>query len=621
MGDAAPAVPAEVAEIQAKIAAQGGVVKDLKTRAKEGGDGAPSEEEVKAAVAELLALKASLPAEFQEKKDDKKKKKKEGGGAAQAERERKKEEKRRQREEAAKAKQLGDSDTQPGVLTDTYGDLPLAQSRDEDRQRRTWTRVSELNVEKAGKPVLIRGYVHNCRVQARAAFIVVRQSFATVQVVVSDAKMLKWCTSLSAESVVDIEGDLVEVPKPTKATQSLVEIQAKKLFVVNRASKGIAFQVTDCDHTASELKAAAEANEKLKAEGKEEKAALAVGQDLKLQYRHLSLRSPYQAAIMRVSSGVCHFFREFLNNSGFIEIQTPKLLGGQSESGSEVFLTDYFGNPACLAQSPQLHKQITAACAGLERVFEIGPVFRAENSNTNRHLCEFHGLDMEMAFNEHYHEVLDVFSDLFHYIFNSLNEKYATEIALIREYCDVEPLVFEPSADLEGIKTVGTTSRTLLLTFQEGIAMLREDGVTAAEQGDLEDMSTEYEKRLGRLVKEKYGVDWYMLDKFPAEFRPFYTMPDPNDPLYSNSYDFFIRGQEILSGAQRVHDPDMLSVAVAKKGVSVESLSFYINAFKDGALPHGGGGIGLERVVMLFLGLPNIRQACFFVRDPQRLTP
>jgi aspartyl-tRNA synthetase len=149
-----------------------------------------------------------------------------------------------------------------------------------------------------------------------------------------------------------------------------------------------------------------------------------VTQDTRLDYRWIDLRTPANNAIMRISSGVCTLFREFLLTKGFTEIQTPKILGGASEGGSSVFTLKYFGESACLAQSPQLYKQMAAACSDLERVFEIGPVFRAENSNTHRHLCEFHGLDLEMVINEHYYEVLELFSDLFIYIFDGLNTRF-----------------------------------------------------------------------------------------------------------------------------------------------------------------------------------------------------
>lgn len=316
------------------------------------------------------------------------------------------------------------------------------------------------------------------------------------------------------------------------------------------------------------------------------------------------MRTPANQAIMRISSGVCTLFREFLLSRAFTEIQTPKIIGGASEGGSAVFTLKYFGDDACLAQSPQLYKQMTAACSDLERVFEIGPVFRAENSNTHRHLCEFHGLDLEMAIAEHYYEVLDVFSDLFTYIFDGLNSRFKRELEAVRAQFPFENLRY--------------LTPSLRLTYAEGIGLLREAGVEIA-MGD--DLSTRQEQALGRIVAERYGTDFFMMDKYPLKLRPFYTMPDPADPTLSNSYDFFIRGEEILSGAQRIHDADMLTRRAEECGIRVPTIQSYVDSFKHGALPHGGGGVGLERVVMLFLGLKNIRQACSFVRDPKRLFP
>lgn len=269
-----------------------------------------------------------------------------------------------------------------------------------------------------------------------------------------------------------------------------------------------------------------------------------------------------------------------------------------------VFTLKYFGTDACLAQSPQLYKQMATACSDLERVFEIGPVFRAENSNTHRHLCEFHGLDMEMVINEHYYEVLDVFSELFTYIFDGLNSRFKKEIEVVRAQ--------HPFADLQYSKPA------LRITYAEGLALLKEDGWNVPF-GD--DLSTAQEKALGAIVKRKYATDFFMMDKYPFAIRPFYTMPDPENPALSNSYDFFLRGEEIVSGAQRVHDPELLARLAGEKGIRVDTIQSYVDSFKHGALPHGGGGVGLERVVMLFLGLNNIRKAALYTRDPKRLTP
>jgi aspartyl-tRNA synthetase len=262
------------------------------------------------------------------------------------------------------------------------------------------------------------------------------------------------------------------------------------------------------------------------------------------------------------------------------------------------------GQPACLAQSPQLYKQM-AIEADMDRVFEIGPVFRAENSNTHRHLCEFTGLDMEMTIKEHYSEVLDVLNDLFLHMFDGLNERFKHELEVVNAQHPFEPLKY--------------LNPTLRLTFPEGIKMLQDHGVEGVDP--LGDLSTEQERVLGQLVKEKYDTDFYILHKYPLNARPFYTMPCPHDGDYTNSFDIFIRGEEIISGAQRIHDVELLSKRAVECGIEIETIQAYIDAFKYGALPHGGCGVGLERVVMLFLNLGNIRKTSMFPRDPRRLAP
>merc|ERR1711988_1326912 len=299
--------------------------------------------------------------------------------------------------------------------------------------------------------------------------------------------------------------------------------------------------------------------------------------------RWIDTRTVTNQSIFRLQHAVTKLFREFLDAKDFIEIHTPKLLYGASEGGADMFSTNYFGLTAALAQSPQLHKQISCANSGFDRVYEIGPVFRAEKSFTHRHLCEFVGLDLEMTINEHYFEVLDLFSDLFIYIFDNLAERYSKELAAINTQHPFEPLVYQKPS--------------LRITFAEGVKMLNEAGF---EQSYHEDLDTEKEKALGRLVKEEYNTDFYMMYEYPRSARPFYTMPHPTDPNLTNSYDMFI-GE------------------IKNKGIDPESLKFYVDSFKYGSLPHGGGGIGLERVVMLYLNLHNIRKASLFPRDPKRL--
>ncbi|KAL3765681.1 hypothetical protein ACHAW5_006361 [Stephanodiscus triporus] len=504
-----------------------------------------------------------------------------------------------------------------------FGDAPMVQSTSRSR---TWTKIGDLCKDMEGREVLVRGFLHASRGVGRGSFVVVRSSLYTVQCVAfesggdgggmsdgGDGKargippaMIKFMTAVPSESVVDVCGTLTVPEKAVEgATQSDVEIQVTKFHCVHKATAAMPFQMEDAcrpdlvretdvgayDHDANRSGSAAEAGGR-------------VGQETRLDHRWIDLRTPANQSIFRIQSTVCALFREYLLDQDFVEIHTPKLLSGASEGGADVFTLDYFGRPACLSMSPQLHKQMAAACGGFERVFEIGPVFRAENSNTRRHLCEFTGLDLEMAINEHYDEVLDVLGDLFVHIFDGLKSRCGRELQRIKEQHGFDDLLY--------------LKKTLKIDFATGCRLLREAGV---DQGDYDDLSTENEKKLGDIVKEKYGTEFYIMDKYPLSVRPFYTMPDPNNPKLSNSYDVFIRGQEILSGAQRVHEPKLLEERARAWGIDVETIASYVDSFRNGALPHGGGGIGLERVVMLYLGLPNIRKSSMFPRDPRRISP
>ena len=482
-------------------------------------------------------------------------------------------------------------------LKDRYGDTVMVQSQ--TITGRQWTDVSNLTSEIAGQTVLVRARVHTIRAKGKSAFLVLRQQTATAQATlfvddtVVSKGMVRYASNITRESIIDVEGTVVVPQAPVEScSQSEVEIHVTGIWVVSRAA-GLPFEVTDAARSAAEVEAAA----------KEGVVIPTVTQDTRLDGRVVDLRTPASQAIFRVQSQVCQLFRESLLQDGFLEIHTPKLLSGASEGGSAVFRTDYLGRPACLAQSPQFYKQM-AICADLHRVFEIGPVFRAEKSFTHRHLCEFTGLDMEMAIHESYHEVLDVLDRLFVSMFQGLEQRCAKELAVINQQYPFAPLQYLP--------------RTLRLTFAEGIAMLQEAGHEVDPLGDL---NTELERTLGRLVKAKYGTDFYMLHQYPLAIRPFYTMPSPSHPEYSNSFDIFIRGEEIISGAQRIHDPQLLVERARAHGIPVDQLQSYLDSFTWGAPPHGGAGVGLERVVMLFCGLDNIRKTSMFPRDPKRLAP
>lgn len=517
----------------------------------------------------------------------------------------KEQEKQRQKEEKARQLQAEKEERErQAALNDTakenYGKLPLIQSTTRTGEPRI--KFHDLNESKDdGREVLFRARVHNKRQQgATLAFLTLRQQSDLIQALLKVNKegtvskqMVKWAGSLNLESIVLVRGIVRKVEEPIKsATVQNLEIHITKIHTISETPEALPILLEDASRSEAEAEAA---------------GLPVVNLDTRLDARVIDLRTVTNQAIFKIQSGVCSLFREFLSKRNFTEAHTPKLLGAPSEGGASVFEVSYFKGKAYLAQSPQFNKQ-QLMVADFERVYEIGPVFRAENSNTHRHMTEFTGLDLEMTFEEHYHEVLDQLSDLFMFIFTELKARYSKEIELVRRQYPVED--FKLPKD----------GKMIRIHYKEGISMLREAG---KEIDDFEDLSTENEKLLGKLVKEKYDTDFYILDKFPLAIRPFYTMPDPEDPRYSNSYDFFMRGEEILSGAQRIHDHELLQERMKEHGLSPEDpgLKDYCDAFTYGCAPHAGGGIGLERVVMFFLDLKNIRRASLFPRDPKRLRP
>eukprot|EP01135_Chromosphaera_perkinsii_P003762 Nk52_evm8s255 gene=Nk52_evmTU8s255 len=481
-----------------------------------------------------------------------------------------------------------------------YGSLPLIQSKERDLTK-VWTKIASLDKGMAEKEVLVRVRIHNTRGTGKNCFLVFREGMSTIQGVVSVDKergiskqMVKFCKNVTKESIVDVVGCVKEA-NVSSCTQGDVELQIKTLFIVSAADPTLPLSLDDAVRSEEDIiKHEKETNQKM----------ARVNQDTRLDNRTIDLRTVTNQAIFRIQSGVCNLFRTFLLGNGFTEIHTPKIIPAASEGGANVFKLPYFKTVAYLAQSPQLYKQMAIA-SDLDRVFEIGPVFRAEDSNTHRHLTEFVGLDMEMTFKEHYHEVLEVIDQLFISIFKGLRDNYSKEISVIQKQFPVPSFKF-------------WEDKSLILRYEEGVELLRQNGVDMEPD---EDLSTENEKLLGRLVKQKYDTDFFILDKFPLAVRPFYTMADPVNPKWSNSYDMFMRGEEILSGAQRIHDPSLLLSRANSHGVALETIQGYLDSFKHGVSPHAGGGIGMERVIMLYLGLSNIRRVSMFPRDPKRVTP
>ncbi|KAE8350804.1 aspartyl-tRNA synthetase [Aspergillus coremiiformis] len=488
---------------------------------------------------------------------------------------------------------------------DLYGKIP------ESEDVLPTTNFNDITDDLYEKEITVVARVDNARVQsAKLAFLMLRQQGKKVQAVIAAAEpisrqMIKYTGGLNVNSIVQVTGIVKKPQVPiASATLSNHELHIRKVYMIAEAAQQLPMQVKDAERPPPET---TEEGPQVDADG-----APIVTLKTRLDNRVLDLQTETSQAITWISSGVAELFAEYMIKSGSRWIFTPKLVSSATEGGSNVFEVKYFKRNGYLAQSPQLYKQMCIA-GDMESVFEIAPVFRAEDSNTHRHLTEFSGLDFEKTFHGHYHEVLDFAEDLLVFILTQLKERYKDQIAVIQK-----------SYPKAGDFKLPKDGKALRLNYMDGVAMLKEAGVDVSEQERFEnDFTTAMEKQLGQIIREKYDTDFYVLDKFPMAVRPFYTKADPNDARFSNSYDFFMRGEEIMSGAQRIHEVNELIESMRAKGISPDQEGFedYLNAFRQGCPPHAGGGLGLNRIVMFFLGLPNVRLATLFPRDPQRLRP
>ncbi|CBF89742.1 hypothetical protein AN0314.2 [Aspergillus nidulans FGSC A4] len=479
-----------------------------------------------------------------------------------------------------------------------YGELPLLQSSTRKREKRL--DFDTISADMVGQQVFFQARLHIIRrMSAKLVFLVFRQQLSTFQGVLHEepgAKsiaMIQWAEHLKTGCIVQVRGTIKAPDVPVLGcTVHDVEVDIDEVHLVVRREDPVPFSVYEAEIRTAE-------------EDLVEGRRSHISDRTRLTNRLLDLRTPTSQSIFRIQSAVCNLFRSALDEQRFIEIHTPKLQGAATESGASVFDVNYFGRDAFLAQSPQLAKQMAIA-ADFGRVYEIGAVFRAENSNTHRHLTEYTGLDIEMSIEEHYHEMLEVLDAVIKNILKGIYTRYRREIEIIKHQFPSEDLVW--------------LDETPIIRFSDGIKMLNESGWRDDEGNPLaedKDLGTRDEIRLGELVKEKYKTDYYVLDKFPVDARPFYAMPDPDDPRFTNSFDMFIRGQEIVSGGQRIHDPHMLEENMRRVGINPDTMEEYMEGFRWGAPPHAGAGIGLERMLMLILKLGNIRLASMFHRDPK----
>ncbi|KAL8386983.1 hypothetical protein RB595_010245 [Gaeumannomyces hyphopodioides] len=473
--------------------------------------------------------------------------------------------------------------------------------------------LATLGEADVGKTVHLFAFLQNSRMQgAKMCFVELRErgTWAVQGIVAASAEgapvsrpMVKWVGSLSVEAWVLVEAEVKRAPEPVKSVRvSGFELHISRFFCLSPAPQMLGLTLTAANnHFSNEEDAAAP-------EGGA--AAVTASLNTHLDYFVVSKRSAVRSAIADVRETTKHLFRSYLRAKGFHEFESPCIIEAASEGGANVFSAEYFGKKVYLAQSPQFYKQYEIA-GGRQRVFCVGPVFRAENSNTPRHMTEFTGLDMEMVIKWHYHEVRDMLEEVLLHIFRELKKQCAEQIETVRAVFPAEDFALpEPGKEVR-------------LTFAEGQKLLREEGPEEFRNvRDDEDMSTPQEKALGEIIRRKFGTDFYVLDKFPESARPFYTMEDPADDSVTNAYDFFMRGQEIMSGGQRIHDPDLLEKRMRRKGLDprAKGLQGYVNTFRQAGVPsHGGGGIGLDRVVQFFLNLNNVQYSAFYPRTPARV--
>lgn len=426
--------------------------------------------------------------------------------------------------------------------------------------------TADVKPEMEGQKVTLYGWVHEVRDLGGLVFILLRDREGIVQITLPrkfvSKQVFKLAKKIRRESVIAVTG---EVRREEKAPGG-VEIIPESIEVLNEADAPLPLEVT----------------EKVPAE-----------LDTRLDHRFMDLRRPRVQAIFRIRHQVMQSVREFLSEEGFIEVHTPKIVSTATEGGTELFPISYFEKEAFLNQSPQLYKQVLMA-AGFEKVFEIGPIFRAEEHNTTRHLNEAISIDIEMSFTDH-NGVMDVLERLVQRVYEDVAEKCERYLSWLEVSLEIPELPFPR------------------ITYDEAREI-------AARKGEEipwgEDLSTNALK----LVGEEMGGLYFITD-WPTESKPFYAMPYEDRPEISKSFDLMHGWLELSSGAQRIHLYDMLVESIKAKGMEPESFGFYLEAFRYGMPPHAGWGLGAERLIMSMLGLKNVREAVLFPRDRHRLVP
>ena len=436
------------------------------------------------------------------------------------------------------------------------------------RKKETLELSKVLAPQSLDQEVLTDGSIYSIRNMGEIAFVILRKRDGLLQTVWEEGK-----TNLSISELK--EGDCIRVKGTVRAEERAPqgkEIRAEEITILSSPAEPLPLAI--------------------------DKWKLNTSLEAKLNIRSVSLRNVRERARFRIQEGIVRGFREFLHENGFTEIHTPKIGAKGAEGGANVFKLSYFHKPAVLAQSPQFYKQMMVGV--FDRVFETGPVFRAEKHNTRRHLNEYTSLDVEMGYIEDFMEICQMETGFLQYTMELLKKDYAPELEILNV-------------------TLPKTDKIPFVKFSEAKELVAEKYNRKIRNPF--DLEPEEEELIGRYFKEEYDADFVFVTHYPSKKRPFYAMDDPADSRYTLSFDLLFRGLEITTGGQRIHDYHMLEDKIAARGMTDEGMEQYMDAFKYGMPPHGGLGIGMERLTMQLLGEENVREACLFPRDLNRLEP
>lgn len=436
------------------------------------------------------------------------------------------------------------------------------------KEKETMEIPALLAMPKEGETVKIHGTVHTIRDMGEVAFVVLRKRDGLLQCVYEEGTSKFDLKVLKEEAAVELSGRL---HKEERAPHG-IEIRIDTLTILSEPAAPLPLPIS--------------------------KWKLNTSLEAKLNMRPISLRNLQERAKFRIQEGVVRGFRDFLYSQGFTEIHSPKIGAKSAEGGSNLFRLEYFHRPAVLQQSPQLYKQMMVGV--FERVFETGPVFRAEKHNTKRHLNEYTSLDFEMGYIDGFEDLMSMETGFLQYMLKLLKEDYQKELDLLK--------ITLPSAD-----------KIPAVRFDKAKELVAEKYNRKIRNPF--DLEPEEEALIGRYFKEEYGSDFVFVTHYPSKKRPFYAMDDPEDSRFTLSFDLLFDGLEITTGGQRIHDYQALCDKIAARGMTEEGLEQYLDTFKHGMPPHGGLGIGLERLTMKLLGEENVRETTLFPRDLSRLEP